>query len=240
MGINISLPSLSQTLKIIRINQEVPLEELRNFRNLSLVELKIKLVEGKSSKSIMESFSLPFSNPLSHKSGGVKSFAEGASLHTLKVLDIAGSSVKFKLIKPLFWMNELEKLVLDNCTCIGHEMEPVSQKILHLSLISLPIHIDQLAVLLSKTSILVHLNVIGTKIGKKDLLHFISSKKKYVNNLKISEEQYSNKLLDYPTGNSPTKIQSQKGKPIPPNMFNRTISPEKRQEQEIFDYIENI
>ena len=124
-------------------------------------------------------------------------------------------------------MEELEKLILDDCSLFGHELEPISPKVLHLSLINTHLNVDQLANLLQKTSILIHLNVIGTRIGKKELLNFISTKKKYINNLTISEEQYSNKLLENNSGSSPIK----KAK------SSKNLSPEKRLEQQIFDYI---
>ena len=213
-------------------------DDLRHFRNLKLTELKVKLVEGGGSSKSLIPFSFSFSNPLSNKNGAVRQFAEGSSANTLRNLDIAGSTVRFKTVKQLFWMAELEKLVLDDCSQIGHEFEPISPKILHLSLINLPVTINHLSTLLQKTSILVHLNVIGTKISKKDLVFFITSKRKYINNLKISEEQYSNKLLEYPTSSS-----SPNGKVyrhLSRSSQAKTTSPQKREEQEVFDYIENI
>ena len=81
-------------------------------------------------------------------------------------------------------------------------------------MINLPITIDQLSILVAKTPVLIHLNIIGTRIGKKDLFTFVSTKKKYINNLKISEEQYSNRLLDKSSSASPSKIMNPNQLPI--------------------------
>jgi hypothetical protein len=51
----------------------------------------------------------------------VKGFAEGPSQRTLKILDISDSTVKFKAVKALLSMPELEQVVLDNCSGLGSE-----------------------------------------------------------------------------------------------------------------------
>ena len=38
----------------------------------------------------------------------VKAFAEGHMSSTLKKLDLSNSQIKFKTLKPLLWMYELE------------------------------------------------------------------------------------------------------------------------------------
>ena len=168
MGLNINLSTLyTSTLKILKINQHIPIEEFKNLRGLALTEMKVVLVESPNTKSLFQSLTLPFSNPLSNKQSAARIFAEGASANTLKILDLSGSSIKFKSIHPLFCMNELEKLVLDECRMFGGEFDSVSPRILYVSLINLGITVDQLITLLHKTSALVELNVVGTKIGKK-------------------------------------------------------------------------
>ena len=100
-------------MKILKIDQEIGLDNLKNLKNLRLVELKIRLIETKRNIiNVIGSF-YKEANP-------IKYFADGNSNKTLKKLDLANSQIKFKTIRPLLWMNELEELILDDCEKIGH------------------------------------------------------------------------------------------------------------------------
>lgn len=103
------------------------------LKNARLTELKIRLNDmGK--KGIIESTSSFLTGTLINRNNPVRTFAEGSSSKSLKILDLSNSSAKFKSLKYLFNMPELEKLVLNDCNHLGHEFEPISPKILHLSL----------------------------------------------------------------------------------------------------------
>ena len=68
------------------------------LNRLSLVELKIKLVESKKSISNF----LSTINSFYTKDNPVKTFCEGNSRKTLKSLDISHSTIKLKDIKHIF------------------------------------------------------------------------------------------------------------------------------------------
>lgn len=96
----------------------------------------------------------------------IKCFIDGGSQKTLKKLDVSSSLVRFKTIRPLFQMNELEEIILDNCEKLGNEFDTISSKIFSVSLENLPITVENLGIILYKTKILMTLNVKGTSIKK--------------------------------------------------------------------------
>ena len=58
------------------------------------------------------------SNPT--KNNALRCFLEGNSKNSLKVLDLSGSLIKFKIMKPLFYnIKTLEQLVLEACPHLG-------------------------------------------------------------------------------------------------------------------------
>jgi hypothetical protein len=58
------------------------------------------------------------------------------------------------------------------------------------------IDVEHLNILLHKTPILAELNIIGNlSITRNQLLKFITEKKKFINQLLVSEDAYSNKLI---------------------------------------------
>lgn len=55
---------------------------------------------------------------------------------------------------------------------------------------------------IDKTSIIVELNLIGNEsISKEELVKFIQGKKKFINNLLVCQNLYSNKLIERIIGN---------------------------------------
>ena len=125
-----------------------------------------------------------------------KAFAEGNMNMTLKKLDLSNSQIKFKTLRPLLWMNQLEQVILDDCDKIGHEFDAISPKIFSLSLARLPLSVENLNLILNKTKMLMNLNLYGTNIKKNELVSLLSVSKKYITNLLISEQQYTNKLIE--------------------------------------------
>jgi hypothetical protein len=70
------------------------------IRTLGLVELKVRLTENK--KNIGSFFSVIYS-----RDNPAKQFQEGNSRKTLRRLDLSGSSVPLKELKPIFQMDSL-------------------------------------------------------------------------------------------------------------------------------------
>ena len=92
MKINLNLPD---SLWVLTLDVQIPLDSLKLFKNLSLTDLKIRLTESK--KNIHN-----FVNHFMNKDNACKIFAEGRSKNTLKFLDISYSTVKLKDLKPIF------------------------------------------------------------------------------------------------------------------------------------------
>lgn len=97
MNVNLNLPS---SLWVLRLSVEVSLEGLKALKHLSLIELKICLMDDRNSvKTILTNLKM--------KDSSVKVFAEGRSKNTLKSLDISGSNVKLKELRPMFAIETL-------------------------------------------------------------------------------------------------------------------------------------
>lgn len=112
------LCDLPQTLSVLSLSVEFPIENLKLLSRMPLTELKLRLVEHPKQQII--SF---VSGLYSKTMGYTREFCDGLPGRNLKSVDFSDSQVRYKLIRQILQLKSLLEVRLNGCTKLGDEFE---------------------------------------------------------------------------------------------------------------------